>query len=163
VLTGLRILLAGALSAVAGASPAQLDAFPSIQVLDLRRTSISPFQLPALQRLAGRLRSLQLTYLERVGRPHEYFAQLEVPLQHATRHRLLSSFMCPCAVPHLPAAGMVHGCRPLAAAACPADVQPQDCCFCELTHKMLCPSTSMRRPSPAASSCPTATWRGSAC
>jgi hypothetical protein len=69
---------AGALSAVAGAGPAQLDAFPNIQVLDLRRTSISPFQLPALQRLAGRLRALQLTYLERVGRPHEYFAQLEV-------------------------------------------------------------------------------------
>ena len=69
---------AGAPSAVAGAGPAQLDAFPNIQVLDLRRTSISPFQLPALQRLAGRLRALQLTYLERVGRPHEYFAQLEV-------------------------------------------------------------------------------------
>ena len=65
---------------MAGAGPAQLDAFPNIQVLDLRRTSISPFQLPALQRLAGRLRALQLTYLERVGRPHEYFAQLEVPL-----------------------------------------------------------------------------------
>jgi hypothetical protein len=72
---------AGALSAVAGAGPAQLDAFPNIQVLDLRRTSISPFQLPALQRLAGRLRALQLTYLERVGRPHEYFAQLEALYQ----------------------------------------------------------------------------------
>lgn len=70
--------MAGALSAVGVAPAGQLGSFPHLHQLDLRRTSISPFQIAQLHRLCPGIRLLQLTYLERVGRPHEYFEQLEV-------------------------------------------------------------------------------------
>ena len=70
---------AGALSGSLGSGPAQLEAFPNIAALDLRRTSISPFQLRQLAAaLAPGVRLLRLTYLERIGRPHQYFDQLDV-------------------------------------------------------------------------------------
>jgi len=56
--------------------PAKLSSFPNIEELDLRRTSLSPFQIPQLRALGPKTRLLQLTYLERVGRPYEYFEAL---------------------------------------------------------------------------------------
>lgn len=58
--------------------PAKLSSFPNIEELDLRRTSLSPFQIPQLRALGPKTRLLQLTYLERVGRPYEYFEALRV-------------------------------------------------------------------------------------
>lgn len=67
---------AGALAAAVG-QPAKLTSFPNIATLDLRRTGLSPFQIPQLRALNSKVSLLQIAYLERVGRPGEYFAQLQ--------------------------------------------------------------------------------------
>ncbi len=67
---------AGAPAAVG--HPARLSSFPNLEALDLRRTSLSPFQIPQLRGLGPKTQSLQLRYLERMGRPGEYFSALRV-------------------------------------------------------------------------------------
>lgn len=67
---------AGASAAAVG-QPAKLTSFPNIETLDLRRTNLSPFQIPQLHILSPKVSKLQIMYLERLGRPREYFDQLQ--------------------------------------------------------------------------------------